>query len=139
MRDSIVGDGQLFQPDVLLPSQFFASMRKRVPQEPEYRLIVAVLEDAIDCYQKHLFAREPKARQLFEDASDWIASDDRQWPYSFISICEILNLNPSYVRQGLEGWREGQLSGRPRGKVVHLKPKDLNDGGEEEALPAKVG
>ena len=32
------------------------------------------------------------------------------------------------------------LTGRPRGKVVHLKPpKSLRDGGEEETLPAKVG
>ena len=139
MRDSIIGDGQLFQPDVLLPSQFFAAMRKRVPQEPEYRLIVAVLEDAIDCYQKHLFTHEPKARQLYEDAAGWIASDDRQWPYSFISICDILNLNPSYVRRGLEEWREAQLAGRPRGKIVHLKLKTLSEGAEEEALSAKVG
>ena len=138
MRDSIVGDGQLFQPDVLLPSQFFASMRKRVPQEPEYRLVVAVLEDAIDCFQKHLFSRDPKARQLFDDASEWIASDDRKWPYSFISICEILNLNPGYVRRGLDEWREGQISGRPRGKVVHLKRLTV-EVAEEETLPAKVG
>ena len=138
MRDSIVGDGQLFQPDVLLPSQFFASMRKRVPQEPEYRLVVAVLEDAIDCFQKHLFSRDPKARHLFDDASEWIASDDRKWPYSFISICEILNLNPGYVRRGLDEWREGQISGRPRGKVVHLKCLTV-EVAEEETLPAKVG
>jgi len=137
MRDSIVGDGQLFQPDVLLPSQFFAAMRKRVPQEPEYRLIVAVLEDAIDCYQKHMFARDPKSRELFEDAEAWISSDDRKWPYSFVSICDILNLNPHYVRRGLEGWRDAQLAGRPRGKVVPLKPRLPRPNRDEESpLPA---
>jgi hypothetical protein len=120
MRDNIVGDGQLFQPDVLLPSQFFASMRKKVPQEPEYRLIVAVLQDAIECFQKHLFARDHKARHLFEDAADWIASDDREWPYSFISICEVLNLNPEYVRSGLQAWQERQLAGRADARLVRL-------------------
>ena len=105
MRDRMMGDGKLFQPDVLLPGQFFASMRKRVPQEPEYRLIVAVLEDAIECYQKHLLARDAKARQLFEETEEWIESDDRRWPYSFVSICDILNINPDYVRQGLRSWK----------------------------------
>jgi hypothetical protein len=108
MRDNIVGDSKLFQPDVLLPGQFFAAMRKRVPKEPEYRLIVAVLEDAVDCYQKHAFARETKARQLFDDAAEWIASDDRHWPYSFVSICDILGLNPEYIRRGLEDWKGRQ-------------------------------
>ena len=139
MRDSMIGDGQLFQPDVLLPSQFFAAMRKRVPQEPEYRLIVAVLEDAIDCYQKHLRARDPKMRQLFDDAAEWIGSDDRKWPYSFVSICEILSLNPGYVRRGLDAWRDAQLGGRAIGKVVRLKPRELPAARDEEPLPAKVG
>lgn len=120
MRDNIVGDRQLFQPDVLLPSQFFAAMRKKVPQEPEYRLIVAVLQDAIECFQKHLFARDHKARHLFEDAAEWLASDDREWPYSFISICEVLNLNPEYVRGGLQAWQEKQLAVKSGPRLVRL-------------------
>lgn len=120
MRDNIVGDGQMFQPDVLLPSQFFASMRKKVPQEPEYRLIVAVLQDAVECFQKHLFARDHKARHLFEDAADWLASNDREWPYSFVSICEVLDLNPEYVRSGLHAWQEKQLAGKPNARLVRL-------------------
>lgn len=120
MRDHIVGDRQIFQPDVLLPSQFFASMRKKVPQEPEYRLIVAVLEDAIECFQKHLLARDHKARNLFEDAADWLASDDREWPYSFVSICEVLNLNPAYLRSGLQAWQEKQLAGKSHARMARL-------------------
>jgi hypothetical protein len=117
MRDRMVGDGKLFQPDVLLPGQFFAAMRKRVPQEPEYRLIVAVLEDAIDCYQKHLHAQDGKARQIFEETEEWIESDDRRWPYSFVSICDILNLNPEYVRRGLKAWKTHRLSA-PRARTA---------------------
>lgn len=98
----------MFQPDVLLPTQFFAAMRKRVPQEAEYRLILAVLEDAIECYQKHVFAHDAKARQLFEETEYWLTSDDREWPYSFVNICEILSLNPAYLRSGLRQWQERQ-------------------------------
>jgi hypothetical protein len=129
MRDNIVGDSKLFQPDVLLPAQFFAAMRKRVPKEPEYRLIVAVLEDAIDCFQKYAFVRDAKGRQLFEDAAEWITSDDRRWPYSFVSICDILGLDPDYIRDGLQGWmkrRAAASRGKLRGEREPLADADLS-------------
>jgi hypothetical protein len=94
-------------------------MRKRVPQEAEYRLIVAVLEDAIDCFQKHCDAQDSKARQLFEDAAQLVASEDRTWPFSFLNICEVLNLDPAYVREGLEQHRGRHQA--QRGRVVTLK------------------
>jgi hypothetical protein len=109
----------MFQPDTMLPSQYFAAMRKRVPQEAEYRLVVAVLEDAIDCFQKHCDARDTKTRQLFEDAAQWVSSEDRTWPFSFLNICDVLNLDPAYVREGLEQHRERRAS--QRGIVVALK------------------
>lgn len=111
-------DSAMFQPDTMLPSQYFAAMRKRVPQEAEYRLIVAVLEDAIDCFQKHCDARDSKTRQLFEDAAQWVSSEDRSWPFSFLNICDVLNLDPAYVREGLEQHRARRMA--QRSKVVPL-------------------
>ena len=124
MRESIVGEGdsRLFQPDIVLPAQFFATLRRRSIQDPERRLVIAILEDAVDCFQKHLWARQHKARQLFEDAEAWILSEDREWPFSFENICELLDLNPEYLRRGLQAWKQRELDGRSRGKVVHLKP-----------------
>jgi hypothetical protein len=104
----------MFRPDVVLPTQFFAAMRQRVPQEAEYRLVVALLQDAVECYQKHLRARDPKARQLFADAQAWIESDDRAWAFSFVNVCDLLGLNPGYLRHGLLRWKERQLAGNPR-------------------------
>jgi hypothetical protein len=123
MRETIVGerDSRLFQPDVLLPTQYFATLRRKQIQEPEKRLVVAILEDAVDCYRKHLFARDHKARQLFEDAESWILAEDREWPFSFENICELLDLNPEYLRRGLLTWKEQQLAERSRGKIVHLQ------------------
>jgi hypothetical protein len=131
-------DNQLFQPDTILPSQFFAAMRKKVPQEAEYRLMVAVLEDAIDCFQKHCNARDAKARQLFEDAERWVASDDRNWPFSFINICDLLGLNPSYVREGLNLWKERRSASPGRPKVIALKPKGPTKIGVRRAVGEKA-
>jgi hypothetical protein len=47
----------LFEPDVLLPAQFFAAFRREGGLERERLLMLAVLEDAVDCYQKYAHAR----------------------------------------------------------------------------------
>jgi hypothetical protein len=123
MRDSIVNDtfAHLLQPDTLLPSQYFALVKRKGSHEPERRLVAALLEDAVECYQKHLRARDEKARQLFLDAEEWISSDDRSWPFSFENVCDLLQINPTYLRRGLFAWKDRQLSDHPRAKVVALK------------------
>lgn len=102
----------LLQPNALLPSQYFAALRRRLEQEPERRLIAAMLQDAVECFQKHLFAHDRKKRQLFLDAEQWICSTDRQWPFSFENVCEMLQLDPGYLRKGLLAWKEAQLAKR---------------------------
>jgi hypothetical protein len=112
----------LLQPDTLLPSQYFGVLKRKGAHEAERRLAIAVLQDAVDCYQKHLFARDRKARQLFLDAEQWIASEDRSWPFSFENICELLQINAAYLRRGLGLWKEQHLRNLSHGKVVPIKP-----------------
>lgn len=123
MRDCIVNDtfSHLLQPDTLLPSQYFAILKRKGAHEPERRLVVAVLEDAVDCFQKHIHARDEKARQLFVDAEEWISSEDRSWPFSFENVCDLLQINPQYLRRGLMAWKDRQLNEPQREKVVPLK------------------
>lgn len=124
MPDIIVSDtfAHLLQPDTLLPSQYYAALKRKATHEPERRLAIAVLQDAVDCFQKHLRARDRKARQLFVEAEEWIASEDRSWPFSFENICDLLQINAAYLRRGLLMWRERALDERLRAKVVPLKP-----------------
>jgi hypothetical protein len=123
MRDSTVNDtfAHLLQPDTLLPSQYFAIVKRKGAHEPERRLVAALLQDAVECFQKHLRARDEKARQLFVDAEEWICSEDRSWPFSFENVCDLLQINPGYLRRGLIAWKDRQLSDHPRAKVVTLK------------------
>lgn len=137
MRDTIVSDtfAHLLQPDTMLPSQYFATLKRKGNHEPERRLAIAVLQDAVDCYQKHLRARDRKARQLFIDADEWISSEDRTWPFSFDNVCDLLQINPEYLRQGLAVWKERQLNEPANRKVVTLVP--LVQDGEESAQPRR--
>lgn len=96
----------LFEPDVLLPAQFFAAFRRAAGLERERLLMLAVLEDAVDCYQKHSHSTDPRGQQLFEEAVAWVQSDDRSWLFSFENICDTLEINSDYVRRGLRQFVE---------------------------------
>ena len=47
---------------------------------------------------------DSEARQrLYWEAYAWVASNDRSWPYSFVNLCELLDMVPDAVRQQLLG------------------------------------
>ena len=96
----------LFEPDVLLPAQYFAAFRRSGGLERERLLMLAVLEDAIDCFQKYAHAKDPRGRQMFDESRDWVTSDDRSWLFSFENICDTLEISAEYVRRGLREWCE---------------------------------
>ncbi len=100
----------LFEPDALLPAQFYAAFRGGSHVKGERRLMLAVLQDALDCYQKYAFSKDGAGRQLFQDADSWINCDDRDWYFSFENICETLEINPEYLRRGVARWRSQSLS-----------------------------
>jgi hypothetical protein len=41
----------------------------------------------------------------------------RDWLFSFEHICDVLQLNPDYIRLGLLRWKDAQLKCRRNGKV----------------------
>ena len=100
--------GSLFQPDMLLAAQF-ESLRRKSLLEPEKRLMLAILEDAVSCFQGKLMAQTGKNRRLFEEAEEWIVEVGGDGLFSFDTICETLGINPAYVRQGLLRWKEKKL------------------------------
>ena len=99
----------LFEPDTLLPVQYFEAMRRKHLLEGEKRLILSVLEDAIECFMKCIDSPTNKGQRLFRDAEEWINLEDKKWIFSFDNVCEMLDINPEYLRRGLRGWKERKL------------------------------
>src|SRR3982750_2267192 len=99
----------LFEPDILLPNQYFAAFRRGRAVEGERRLMLAVLEDAVDSYRKHVGACDPREQACFLEAKEWFSSDDRTWLFAFENICDVLEMNADYLRTGLDkgGRRRG--------------------------------
>ena len=96
----------LLQPDVLLPTQYWETVTRKHRLEPEKKLMLAVLEDAVWCFQDNVMARSGKRKKLFDEAEEWILEENSDWLFSFESTCEVLGFNPQYVRQGLLRWKE---------------------------------
>ena len=111
----------VFQPDTLLSAQYFDNMRRRTLLEPEKRLMLAILEDAVDCFKENLSAESGRRKMLFDDAEQWIRAGGGDWVFSFDYICEALGFNPAYVRQGLLRWQEKNRSKRFRGGAWEVK------------------
>jgi len=106
-------DRGLFEPDVLLTEQFSAARRRRATSS-EKRLMLAVLENALDYYQKYILANDRAGRALFEEAADWIACTSDEDLFSFENISETLDINPDYLRRGLAAWHKRLLEGQRR-------------------------
>src|SRR5919205_4265298 len=100
----------LFQPDKLPSAQYFDSLRRKALLEPEKRLMLAVLQDAIHCFQDNLAAETVVKKKLLADAEEWIRERDGDWVFSFAYICEALGFRPEYLRRGLLRSKEKQRS-----------------------------
>ncbi len=110
----------LFQPDILLPTQYFATAKRKDHVEPEKKLMLAILEDAVWCFQRCLLAQDKRRNKLFSEAEDWVLQENGDWLFSFESICEVLGLNPKYVREGLMHWKARTLTTRAKTQVYRL-------------------
>ena len=83
--------------------------------------MLAVLEDAVNCFQDNVLAQSGKRKRLFEEVEEWVLAGDRDWFFSFENICEVCGINPEYVSQGLLQWKEKKLPKSPKFKYWEMK------------------
>ena len=120
----------VFEPEVILPEQFFAGPR-RDRRQGEHRLMAAILDDAVLTCCVPQVARARGGYRAVREAGDWIESNDRSWTFSFERICDALDLNADYIRRGVRALKQ-----RSRRAVVIDFPRPLPDGAEIPALQA---
>jgi hypothetical protein len=63
---------------------------KKDIREGEERLMLAVLESAVEDFQKYVVARSTAGKKLFQQAEEWFFDKDGEALFSFASICETL-------------------------------------------------
>ncbi len=114
--------GSLFTPEVLTPEQYYDERRDDSVMRPVKRLMMAVLEDALRCFQNNAVTRNGARKRLFSEAEEWLCNDDSDGPFSFNTVCETLGIEPRYLRSGLLRWREEQLSGIATRRLARRSP-----------------
>jgi len=125
------------EPEVVLPSQFYGKGGIDASLQPEKRLMLAVLEDAVGTFQKYTWARDRAGQKLLAEVEEWFTSDDHDWPYSFMNICNALGLEADFLRSGLRRWKQAQLDARVDGvKVVRFPFRRVN--GSRHAITGRA-
>lgn len=102
----------LIEPDAVLASQFFDALRRQGLPEGEYRLMLAVLEDALHCFVEHAGDPDRDKRELYTDAARWITGRSDGGLYSFGSICDVLGIDVDFLRGRLLKQRDATLARR---------------------------
>src|SRR6266404_957331 len=87
---------------LLVEQAWGESAQEAIRWNSEYRLMLAVLQDAVLCWFRYCRSRSTQERRMFQEIHAWFWDDDHHWLYAFESICEHLNLEASAIRRGLQ-------------------------------------
>ena len=66
-------------------------------------LAAGVLKQVTQDLRRFRDATSAIERELYLDAYLWLTTDDFSWPFSFLNVCQSLNLAPETVREELLG------------------------------------
>jgi hypothetical protein len=92
-----------------LDNEIIERLFKKNIREGEEKLALAVLESAVEDFQKHVLSKDGKERKLFQEAEKWFFEKHTDQLFSFEYICATLGLAPSYIRRGLLSWKQSKL------------------------------
>jgi hypothetical protein len=98
----------LFSPDTLVPSQYFDRVGADAAYQPEKRLMLAVLEEAIATFQRHVVAGTRRSQRLVEEVEEWVDGRGSDWPFSFENVCAALDIEAEYLRNGMARWKDNE-------------------------------
>ena len=100
--------GSLFVPEIMTPAQFYDGRRQENDEfTPIKRLMMAILEDALRCFQNNAGATSGRRKRLFLEAEEWLCGTGGEGPFSFNMVCEALGIEPEFLRNELLRWRAG--------------------------------
>jgi hypothetical protein len=68
---------------------------------PHVALAKGVLAQAKQDLRRFRGAMDRVGREMYRDAYSWVVSNDFGWPYSFLNVCDALDLSPEVQRSEL--------------------------------------
>lgn len=89
-------------PAIILPARYYWALRHRTWLDGERKLMLAVLDDGVQCYLKNIGARSRHRRILFFEVRAWMKSKHNHGPFSFELLCQEFGIESARVRNALE-------------------------------------
>ena len=115
---------QLGDTQHLIPELQFSGLFQSTAVEGERRLFIAVLEDAVHCFQRYALASDMQGQARFREAEEWLMEPDTGALISFEYICEMYGFETESIRSHLRRWRDARRAEihRANGVTVLEKP-----------------
>ena len=120
----------------ILPAQTSVGARWNGDTSGPRALMLAVLEDALQCIERGRRRRTFHARRLAGDAEAWVRSDRRDWPFSFVNICEVLGFEADAFRKRLLTTRNATSDARRVRLRVPIRARALTVASEPPRVSA---
>jgi hypothetical protein len=86
--------------DTLMQAEYMEDLRRSQP-DPEKRLMLAIMQDAVAYYRRNTGKQLGKRRRIFLEVENWIKDRENDSLFSFTNICETLGIDPDYLARGL--------------------------------------
>jgi hypothetical protein len=128
--------------DLILPCQYY-DVSGSARLSGEQRLMLALLIDAINVYQRGALASAAPARRLYVDAENWIMCRQKlAQGLSFLTACEAIGIDAAMLRRRLLDWKHTvrtlhrhRLASRLR---LSVTPRERHLSGRRGRPPAAV-
>lgn len=101
------------QPECMLPAQFFAR-RTSARVEGEMRLLIAVVEDAINTYARCMTPRNHRQREELREVEAWFEGHGQSGLFAFENVCELLGVDSGRLREWVRSLYDGAGPARAR-------------------------
>lgn len=111
--------------DARIDAAYVEQVSRRQYDEGEKKLMLAVLQEALNNFVQFLPAKSTAGQEQFREVEEWFWGDDGEWPFSFKNIAETLGMSSSYFLNGLMRLKLNKLQGWNR---AHCKIKPFRIG-----------
>jgi hypothetical protein len=109
--------------DCLLPVQYFEALNRKFSAQPEGKLLLAVLDDAVSAYVRTMNQTSRNAAAEFLEVTKWFNARNQRDLFAFESICEVLGIDPAALRRRLRTLRAGRTGGTQSGAGRRFNPR----------------
>jgi hypothetical protein len=87
------------------------------------RLMCAILEDALRCFERNHTARTPVRRREFREAENWLFRESAgEGLFSFKNVCHALGVDSNRLRRAMSKRRANALAGETPKPLFRRSP-----------------